>query len=193
MISWFWKMFCLLDGKILALFARFCHWFQQLTGRTNFWLARWAVTVAAFSAVLNLGYLVGILKRSKDTMDVLPVIMVLLGILKAVYVCFFDSLACEKQDGDVLGEEKSIQKRIADQRSVGSRFFFFCFTCVIIPGLVMEVADLLEFAKNIFCPALLIYLYLIAVDPLPPSTSKRGEWLKGFFTKSKPAEADSGA
>lgn len=193
MLAWFWEMFCWLDGKILSLFTRFCHWFQRLTGRTNFWLARWAVAGGAMSVMASFSAVISEFKKNHD-------IVAIACLLYMAYICvsfipglFLDGLACEKQDEDVLNEEKSIHKRIADKRNIYIRFVVCCWVGSVTPVILSDLLDILAVARGSFPLFIWIYVYLIAVNPLPPSTSKIGEWLKGLFTKSKPAEADYGA
>jgi hypothetical protein len=186
-----------MDQAILNQVTRFCHWFQQLTGKTNFWLARWVCLV----------HITYFLARIADYwVDVLPSIppsipsFVMSLLMVTLYAILMEN--CRKiEDAEswvgailphwLLGWRSSTMvfiRVLLTIATIGESISFVVRISVTSLGLEEMIREIFDLLRSALMPTL---IYLVAVDPLPPGTNKLSEFLKSFRTWLVPAAAPS--
>lgn len=176
------------DAWLIRQLEKFTHWFQKLTGKDNFFLARCALAVSV----------VCILVRAIDPVT---------GNLR--YQQLFS--------GGVFGllylyntstEEETIRedaiKGFANRNKVSSfvRFlrllWFSIMIIVTLPQCFLFALFLfgdipfgiIDWRRVLDESSFALFWYLIACDPLPPCSSKVMDWLRSFGQKPVPVEAE---
>ena len=187
-----------IDGKILAACTKFSHWFQRLTGRTNFFLAKIGVFVTAFSTLVEtINYFTNFL-WFKTTLGFLLILLLLNLFLIS------DAIRCDEAENKSLTSEERTDffRGRADRfnRILWLLFSLYYWTIWFPMNIVAHPkhVDVLHIgmnaAANVFSPGLAIFYYFICVVPLPPGKSRVKEWLEKFrlaFNKPQLAEIPS--
>ncbi len=183
------KYLKLLDSKILNLVTKFCHWFQKLTGYTNYFLAGVVVmfiSISVFLTVLNYWLNLKILSPLKTS----PLFMLIYLIL--LFGLFLLKNKLDEEDQRIRSGDDVLRKNWEGER--GSRYlnrllFIFMmiyvnFSFFYIGGKLFGLIDVIFFSSYAF------FEYLMIVIPLPPGKSKIKEWatsISAFFARMLPA------
>ncbi len=168
----------LVDTWLLTKFTKVSHAFQKLTGKTNFFLARWAILICAGGITLDVAnYFHQFLFFPTFS------VMMVLGIFVIVFL-LMKALVYEKEEERVYSGEKT--KRIEFYALPGWRVVYFCMSVMLIPATVMCVVKgsypLLEVLRMGILPCAFLSEYFLAVTPLPPCRGKIVE----FFCIASP-------
>ena len=180
-----------LDTAILARFTKFSHWFQRLTGRTNFFLARICLMVLALSVLVGIvNFWFPVLTHKTSSLSLF------FNILWTVLISVDNKKIGEADDR--AGVDDTPAKMIFFIRCPGfARVLFILFVFVGLAGTYGVLIDpkykavvrVFEILHNSFGAAIVCYYYLIDVTPLPPGKSKVRQWIEGLFSSLQPAEA----
>ncbi len=174
-----------LDGKILAAIEKFAHWFQEMTGKTNYFLI-------GFVALIKLGFVLMILWSGVGRLppenlvigDCLMIakkhwlwtIVIATGLLfESLFSWQLDEVKSFKrlEQGLANPKKKSVPQiiwRLANLSMVGG----FCGWSFLSDR---------QYLIFFVCMFIWIGLYLEACDPLPPCRGKIGEFLQSLFLK----------
>lgn len=177
-----------LDNVILAFFTRISHAFQRLTGRTNFFLAMLAIIVMSISCIVAIcDYWVPVLRNHhSNSFDV-----AINGFVLLTFVWHFQF--CKMAEERAFSGDQTLLpwRPFASIEKMGLSGFLRVFSissASIVTALFMayelrypvEELFLFRFLYYMFLPALSMYLYLIAVHPMPPGKSKVQEWIESI-------------
>lgn len=176
-----------IDAPILDLAERFCHAFQQLTGRTNLWLA---VQLTNLSIIV---YFVAAAAYFLLSDAVLRVVLVIFcsGLLYLLTQTVFKVPVELYEKAAYLRVSKGLRnpRRLRDAML---RVLFLSLaillafpTAFVYVNLHLTVV-LLTYALIILTT---VVLYLLACDPLPPCAGKVTEWWRRFAPSRARAEA----
>ena len=181
-----------IDGRILALFTKFSHWFQCLTGRTNYFLAKISLflTMTAWG-VGALGYWLPILERRflHDILTPICFLMVLPDYIMRIYLC-------DKSEESLFQNDERTKYKISDpiDGSMGWRIFWTFAVILSIPLSITSVLNnegvlFFKIINNGFASFVWMASYFLEVDPLPPGKSKIRQWIEDIqagFRKLQP-------
>jgi len=180
---WFWDDWCI--GK----FEKFAHWFQQQTGKTNYflcWICMWCVI---FLAMLHL--VVDISLRQEINLF----LIVAIGIFLA-HVFFLP-----REEEAAL---ERLEKGVANPRKISDRFFraltmslSLYFVFISLFAIAAFFGDDISKKNDVFSSLYAFFLlffylpfeYWYSCDPLPPCRGKLGEKIGAWFWKPAVAEA----
>lgn len=170
-----------MDSAIIGFVEKFAHWFQRLTGKTNFFLAGF------IAGALLIPVFVGVIRGVSPLNPLGPEPSEQTGfghlaafglICLLAYTAFF---GWKKKENEAW---ERLSKGVANPRK-GSLGWLCCrIWCLQIFGISFLIllieASLLGAAMTI---CLALYLYLETCDPLPPCQGKIKEWLGSLFAK----------
>ncbi len=182
-----------IDQTVLILFTKFSHWFQVLTGKNNYFLARVSLMVVAMNFMLSIldYWFPDLLDHSSYLITVIfmpfPIIYFwgYIGLL----------IECEKKSenpSDVLYQVPlPLSRKIFE---ISRLLFLAVFLLLEAP---MIGVDIIRWRHNVIFQSvwnltfffLTAVCYLVDVTPLPRGKSKIRKWLEGFTFKTKPAYA----
>lgn len=168
-----------LDNYILSLFTKFCHWFQRLTGKTNFWLAKFTVFLMFFRDGIYLyNYWFPVLKQKTSLFDA-----VFVGLIAPLW-SMWALWNCDQGEANKYSETKT-KSRLSLIYSQKFRKFYLVFNFFIlltegISVFAKEGTLSFKLVYVILGNAVTAFIYLVVVDPLPPGKSKIQEWIEGF-------------
>jgi hypothetical protein len=177
-----------LDAGVMLWCTQFAHWFQRLTGRTSFFIAKLGLGFCMWSLLADIvNYWLPILTHESSVMSVALQSMVMLSLL-------MQSVQCNKAEESLYGGKVILPAWVMSQRSRNGivwRLFVFILTIVAFLMLLWEAYAhgsarfWMELIHTGFAPGMAIFAYFINVDPLPPGTSKVREWVEslGFGPK----------
>ncbi len=177
-----------LDARLLAMFTRIAHRFQVLFGRTNFFLAKLCLVVAAIGILeMVLNYWWPLLPMHPRSWEVPFYGAAFLIIVRDVH-------ACEREDerrmlsrtrvrpffyNDVLGNFSLDTQKV--WRAVLALVGFGKMP-ISLWVMSYEPHPWLWLGFSLTVPAMAAALYFIAVEPLPPGESKVRVWLAELRT-----------
>jgi hypothetical protein len=172
----------IIDSAILVVCTRISHALQRAVGLTNYFIAKVGVGISALTLFADITNYFHQFLSDKSS---LSYVMLLLFIL---YTLVYRSLACAKAE-DYLWSGKVLKPSeilIFKNRFVRLLWLVFltCDVC-LLPYRLHKYPLIDIFDKSGFSIGLFIFYYFIAVDPLPPGTSK----VKEFFSLKKQAVA----
>jgi len=169
------------DQTILGACTRFSHWLQRLTGRTNFFIAKIGLGIATISILVEIAnYFSKFLVHKTNLFDVAFGGLVVLALTVDVYLC-------NKAEEDTVTPERFMPMirmgPLMDNLLV--RVLAVTTSILVITLRLVNIwpemkYPLLEVLYRLYGLGFTIFLYFIAVDPLPPGKSKVREWLEGF-------------
>jgi hypothetical protein len=185
-----------IDSAFLKLFTKFSHWFQRLTGKTNFFLARICLVIVVLgSMIFVFNFWIPLLSHPTRPYDVF-----LSGLFIPMMVYVEAHL---KKAEDDFGGNVAI-KPIIQSAFIGS-IFQVLRTLMMLLLILSTPWDIYSFfdghLKGVWLFNLLhemsyrcfaSFYYFIAVDPLPPGKSRVRQWIELFrfgFSKPRVAEA----
>lgn len=155
------------DRWLIGKFEAFAHWFQRLTGRTNWFLALCAICISN-ATFLYFFWKIGDLA-----------IALILGVLS-----FLDVLAVSSFEMDAA---RRLEKGLANPRKsffgATMRLFFVAFIGWLFVPFWFRRFDVDQMTVAFALCFFFLYQYFSACDPLPPGTSKIREWLESFGRK----------
>lgn len=163
------------------LFQPLAHRAQRLTGKTNFWLAKWACILGCIALLFTCVQAV-LFFGIASLMGKLVVFL----LLTEIFLAFFHIRELEREDRRFSENREGVMNK---ERIIGSRkrammlillLFFITFLLPLafatpIWGMTVSfvVAEI----------AYLSYYYFHACTPLPPGESKARKWLGAFLAK----------
>ena|ERR1700733_13506346 len=173
-------LFVRLDRFILEqVFERFAHWFQRLTGKTNFWLAKLSRYVLVLSTVVDI-----VLRSMRD--NVLDV--AILVFFSVVFIPRFGMIIREMESRPLRGvrNDAAISPIWMCARMLAVLF--------LASSQIILVADMVygvPFSRHVgeYWLRQIEFLsydclfYFIACTPLPPGNSALKQWAEGFSQK----------
>ncbi len=180
-----------LDEGILKLFTKFSHWFQRLTGKTNFFLARLCLfpfSIAVASSILN--YWFPLLFFKTDWRGLLFCVLLFFSIMFFVHLTHDAETQFDK-DPTVLSRVHLFERDSPDRtRLLLALLSPICFFAVY-KWFIEDPKGSLLLALNVgaFPAYPSAFYYFVLVTPLPPGKSKVQQWVEGFqasFRKLQP-------
>lgn len=183
------KAFTGLDDFLIdEVFQKFAWWFQKLTGRTNFWLARASYLMAALFVIPWL---------IPFQLSPLPSSLVIMTILALLYLAatLWINQKLKEIEKKFL-ERQSEEATVSQFRIVGVPLRIIgIFVCLIISGwsiLFYKVTANMGFLWGIAFSVFSVKgLYFFSCTPLPPGKSKVKEWLKSLKAKFIPVYGEN--
>ncbi len=187
-----------IDDFILGLFTKFSHWFQRLTGKTNFWLAYICLSLWVGDLfVMAFNYWIPLLHRPSQISDIFVSLVV--SLISIRWVKLLDDAERQTMRGnDTLPKVSLI---FNDRFMEIVRVAFVLMTAAYLPQ------DIYKFTHRtrgvtffIFYDRFLLgwfyvaFLYFAVVRPMPPGKSRVKEWIDGLvggFRKLQPARGPS--
>lgn len=168
------------DSIIASFVTRWCHRFQRLTGKTNYWLGRIVLSCFVVSLALSL----------TTTPDFLlwPIFWFPFWVYPNVIKAIHDDKICAQADNDLLrstSPARPVFKLATGPEESYSR------PIIILLGLILfchGISSWQVFPAIGWSWALWIgiFSYVANVTPLPPSRSLIKEWLASLFTQPVP-------
>jgi hypothetical protein len=174
----FWKGFDMLfvniDEYLLARCARFSHWFQRLTGRTNFFIAKVGTMITGMSVLVSLiNYWIPLSKLPTSFFHWVPSLFLL-------WVMAKESKNCAENEKRLYSDRAL--RQMMPKNSVWIRMAALYFT--ILLGVFMvryhSFFEILRYSTGI---GVSVFFYFIAVTPLPPGHNKIGEFVKKLASR----------
>lgn len=148
------------DLLIDKIFQPFAHWWQKLTGLTNFWLARWCLVLfVVFMALVAMNFS-GIYSSINKGL-----------IIVATFFVFNLFTVLKKRDKNSDGCSLMNEDRINPISCfIRILFFYLCGIFFVIGGVVKDFSSfsLIMLYTTVLCFA--------ACTPLPPGKSKTRKW-----------------
>lgn len=175
-----------LDNFILAGCTKFSHWFQRLTGRTNYFLAKIGLilTVASIS-VSVISYVLPILPIKRPLWFVF-----LLGLIAIFEIGRMTKL--DKAEKNAMSSAEQTKPFFNNTGKVDRMIWFFLSGwSIIVTSTVTPISVFVIIDSCFFPVGLLIFHYFIEVNPLPPCKSKIKEFsesISAFFSPAKTAK-----
>jgi hypothetical protein len=167
----------LIDSALLDLTERCCQRFQQLTGRTNLWLA---------VQLTNLSIIVYFIWAAAFFQIATPWLRVGIGLFCAA---LFYGLTQTIFKVPIETTERNAYSRVAKGlrnprriRDVQLRVSFLTLSVLMLtPSLYLYVYFRLQIAALSYSLIALttVVLYLMACDPLPPCAGRAWQWIRG--------------
>ncbi|MBX4190190.1 hypothetical protein KW791_02765 [Candidatus Parcubacteria bacterium] len=177
-----------IDAWVLSYFTKFSHWFQRMTGRTNFFLAKVFIFAYVISILVGaLNYWFQMLNHPTPRFG--PVIKFAIVLFWMWYISRDKNL----QDEHLQGK----------QTKNPNELFFFLRVPLLIANLIdlQLQAPIFFGGKNVslidlFCYLeplyFILFMYFDSVTPLPPGKSKVREWIEAYqagFKKLQPIKS----
>lgn len=168
-----------LDKNLLERFTKFCHWFQRMTGRTNFFLAKIVVWLLACSTIVSVvNYYYRVLVNETDLLSCVISIILTPLFLRDAYLC-------DKSEGDSLSTTKAKRRYTADFEWLRKYLVFLII--FIVPAMISNLMEShfnpLQFLKEFYFWGIFLFSYLANVDPLPPGKSKVREFAESLIAR----------
>lgn len=176
-----------IDGWILGQCTKFAHWFQRLTGRTNFFLAKNCRALCFMAVALQITNHFGKLYKGDET-----VMVVLFGPLILLQI-MWEGWQCDKAEDHVLSGHQTLP---AYARSMGTiaewRIFIILWALSVFFLLHSDgrFAVLQYIDNHAFPLGASGFYYFAAVTPLPPGKSKVREWIESFGHRLVPVKVN---
>lgn len=174
------------DAAILGKFTAFCHWFQKLTGKTNFFLASCLTPFVAICLVQTPIHIHRLtLKKKGGILDWGGTYLVDLGCVALLSYLFYMAWLCVQEDRkneSVAEKTEKFSLWVINRTSLRVVVLMLASLSIgAIIGHYQNQENTLEnILENLTHPLLLIFLYLAAVNPLPPAKSKIRKWLESL-------------
>lgn len=179
------------DERILALFTKFSHWFQRLTGKTNFSLARLCLGPYGIGLLtIGLGYWLPLLPMQP------PLVVSVAMFLSFVLIPFRVYVTHEAEKSFQDNPSIVPQMRFPEQSGDPLQRVLFLLTSPYTSLLMLLVHQknkqgilLLSLIAGATWGYHAAYGYFLLVTPLPPGKSKVRQWIEEFhagFGKRQP-------
>ncbi len=174
-------MFFTLDSLLLKYATKISHWFQKITGKTNFFVARLGICITFVGAtMIFFDQFFHIFWENATLYS---------GLL---YLSFYSIWAVRniflsrKAEEHWLSGAKSKLRFYGDSpmlRIVG--MFIFCFANMLV--LIVNARMLSTIPGECLMMGILTFIYFMSVDPLPPCKSKIRKWIENIASIFSPA------
>ena len=175
-----------IDSSVLAVATRISHWFQRLTGRTNFFLAKIGFALGTLSLMIGLG------NYWYEFLDHKETILAIFVFLPLTWLWFIMAKDCDAAEERALFGASRTKHPLSSRTGLRLMCLAFAILDVLeIPVHIRSKFWILEFLHEDYGIALVIYYYFVSVDPLPPGQSKVGAWLEALrasFLKPAPSQ-----
>ncbi len=156
------------DSRILEAFTKYCHKFQVLTGKTNFFLAKINAYFLAGSTALEVSnYYWQFLGKP-------TIFFVLIVKITFTFLFLFLAYQCDKTEQEKTDNTKTANIFLM-LFSKNRKFYFLAVTFQLIfrVSLFYEQGyTLTDLFQDTYFFLAFCFCYFIAVDPLPPAKSK---------------------
>lgn len=168
----------ILDERILALFTKFSHWFQRLTGRTNYFLAKVFLFVAVYCQLLViLNYWFRILTAPSNLVDI---------VLGSLLICTAaeNAITADKAESHLFSEHETkpyigvFVDKYVRIFAIAITIFGLATGAFLWSEVVQKRSLLLDTIVGLWWVYCLSAIYFASVDPLPPGKSKVRRWLE---------------
>ncbi|MDO8676750.1 MAG: hypothetical protein Q7K16_03860 [Candidatus Azambacteria bacterium] len=170
------------DNYFISLFTKFTKWFMQLTGRTNFFLAK-IVTCFIIAGMMTM-----IINFWFPLLHYYPTSIpdVIIGSI-VLFICLKNLIFCDRAEEKILSDER-VKVFGGPLNTPIIRFVFLVMITMAyinIPGILMIILDakgILIF-KIIYITlplAMASFMYFLAIDPPMPCKGKIHEWVESF-------------
>ncbi len=176
------------DTFVLKHITKFSHWFQRLTGKTCYFLAKVMFSMVVADAVINAcNYWIRVIYHESSISDI---------IIAPILVFIWGNFIYNMDESDrhlFAGERTKVWNNFVNFPSALKVFFFVIGLCSLLtlPRLFFMKDGFWFF--NINHNLIIVYIslgiYFASVDPLPPGISKVREWIESFnagFQKLQP-------
>lgn len=180
-------MFKDLDELVFLIFTKFAHWFQRLTGRTNYFLAKVGILVVLASITITItSYAAPMVPEEEKPPLLIVFLLVYVGVMDIWRMTQLDVA-----ERDLLNSKSSAPaKRQLFKDELGSRVFWI-FACMGTAYLNIKIPapfTFWRFGESMFPFGVLIFRYFVDVDPLPPGKSKVKEFFEAITAYLSPAK-----
>lgn len=175
------KLIFKIDSAIIGFVEKFAHWFQKLTGKTNFFLA------GAINGVLLVPCFIAIMRGTDlfNPMNPQPEERTTFDyIILFFLICIFSESALFGWKKDEDAAWKRLTQGLANPKksSFTAAMVRMCIVllCSLLTAFALEEGNLISAAiTSLF----LLGSYLESCDPLPPCQGKIKEWLGSLFAR----------
>lgn len=180
------------DNALLSFFTKLARSFARLTGRSNFFLAKYMICIMIASAMVEtMNYWIPLLGRK-----ITPLEVAFRGLF--ALLCLIDLNQCDKAEGAAFQERRV--------RVFSPILYMPCFRIYITLSSFLTIPIAVHYftsAEGMFLAkiisrswgfAFVAYVYLITIDPPSVGKSKIQEWAEGFtnfFRKPVPIPVKS--
>lgn len=180
-----------IDESILELFTKFSHWFQRLTGRTNYFLAKICVFLMITSMLfIIINIWVPILSYiPSSTARLFEPFLFLIGML----ACILQIYILDKSENNLYEASERVRAPSFFEGSYRWRLVLGLMSILFLSLFFLPDSRKGILIANIFfyCYPLFFWLasYFVMVDPLPPGKSKVRQWVENIqagFQKRQP-------
>lgn len=180
-----------IDERILALFTKFSHWFQLLTGRTNYFLAKVCLFLVMSAWVIEgINYWIPVLDEKTYVIEVVLFVVLFFG-----QVFLVKSL--DRAEEDLFSGHKA-KKWTGMETSVELRILWVGSVFLLVPAEFHRLTQpsvegfwLFNFNDALWPIYLIFAFYFAAVNPLPPGKSRVRQFLETVqagFRKLQPVQ-----
>ncbi len=179
------------DSSILRFFTKISHWFQRLTGLTNYFLAAICTIFVSLNLLMAIiAYWFSIFYRGRT-----DIVVVIMSVIQLIFWHYLYRQLMRADKSVISGQETiELEPRFDDDVSVFMRIIISFIICILILlSLISPVAQMNPWeAATFYCSMVCIFcfFYFAAVIPLPPGKSKIKEWatsISAFFARMLPA------
>lgn len=179
-------MLTIIDFWLLGRLEKFAHWWQKLTGKNCFWLARAAVVCYGLLLVAIL--VPSILSGKNLAAIIMPVILIVAALFAVfhhfVMIKYKERIVSDMQEANLSNPFKIID---SNWRTVALLVILLCMLAAVVNSVTR--GNISGYFISIML-GLLIFLdglsyYFFACDPLPPAKSKIKEWKEKFVSAVK--------
>lgn len=166
------------------IFEPFAHWFQKLTGKTNFWLCRQALLLSLIF------YLIIFVYYGKE--DIIGVLLLFLIFFAIPCKLTYDAQYKEEKrflNNDYLKGCKNPARKTEWKWRI-FRIVTGLFLICVLALFADDIIRMKDYICSLFVVAhftLMVFNYFSACTPLPPGTSKIKEWFNKIFLSLAPA------
>ena len=182
------RFFVAIDELMISLCTKISHSFQQLTGQTNFFIAKFGVLMATFNVITQIAnYFHQILQRKTTLFD-------LLLCMWLNFILFRDAKTLDEANKNWATEERAIFPNLTS--SMLYRLLWIGFSIhntIALTYLPQSQFKILEAIHMVsFSYGLVIFYYFCAVEPLRPGKSKIRQWIEEIsFGTLKPVKVET--
>lgn len=180
-----------IDKNILCFCTKFAHWLQEMTGKTNFFIAKIGIFGTSISVMMDIAnYLNQFFAIKTSFFGALISFIIWVGM-------FFDAVNLDKADKHAgVSEERVVLSPLTARTSPGRRILLIALsvfdTTLIFLNLNQKLNVVLFLVNMIFFAyGLAIFYYFSAVEPLRPGKSKIRKWLEGLLFNPEPVPVEA--
>jgi hypothetical protein len=179
------------DDWLISKSTKFAHWFQRLTGRTNFFLAKLGLLICGINVVLVIANYFTQFLAIRTPLFVTFIYTLVLFLLVGYTVKLDEADRSQQQS------EERAKVSITSSSALIWRMYWLINLLLQCPIAILTfeptlVGILKEICSIGFFLGMVIFHYFIVVDPLPPRKSRIRQWVENIsFGLSEPVRARS--